>query len=274
VGCRAITPHLVGLAGRLEDKPFHLVATHCQKAPREEVVDYIRKQGVAADAPNFTVTSFGRHPKVKGSGYVPYYMVFDHRGKLVHHHMCGDYHGGDGLKMIEWVDDLLAAAPEIYLGNEPFATRGDLAERIAGKKKLARAVMELEAAIAEAPDDTELVRIRDGVVRWRDRALARAAELVASRPSRVEPLLEALGKDLKGTDLAEPVTEKAGEVIGSKELKRAIDVEKQLAKIEKAVEKGGERAIPAARKKLDRLLEDDGDLPIAERVRSLRASLD
>ena len=73
-----------------------------------------------------TVTSFGGHPGVKGNGHVPYYMVFDHTGKLRRQHMGGAYHGGDGLEMIEWVDRLLKETPAIWLGNEPFQHLADL----------------------------------------------------------------------------------------------------------------------------------------------------
>ena len=142
MGCRAITPALVGLASRLEGKPFHLVASFCQRGMREETTAYIKGKGLAPDTPNMTVTYQDRHPQVKGNGYVPYYLVFDHTGRMVHRHMCGDYHGGDGLKMIEWVDELLEKAPEIWLGEEEFATHAKLAERIAAKKHLDKAVLD------------------------------------------------------------------------------------------------------------------------------------
>ena len=40
-----------------------------------------------------TITKMGRHPDVRGNGYVPYYVVFDHTGKLAYDHMGGRYHG-------------------------------------------------------------------------------------------------------------------------------------------------------------------------------------
>ena len=45
MGCRAITPHLVSLAKRLEGRPFHLVATHCQNGKKEDVTAYIAGKG-------------------------------------------------------------------------------------------------------------------------------------------------------------------------------------------------------------------------------------
>ena len=51
MGCRAITPHLVRLAREHEGKPFHLLATHCQRAPKAQVVSYIKSKGLAEDAP-------------------------------------------------------------------------------------------------------------------------------------------------------------------------------------------------------------------------------
>ena len=89
MGCKAVTPHLVSLAKRLEGRPFHLVAAHNQNDTKENVVAYMKSNGLSDDTTNLTVTSRGRHSKVKGNGYVPYYMVFDHHGDLAHHHMCG-----------------------------------------------------------------------------------------------------------------------------------------------------------------------------------------
>ena len=74
--------------------PFHLIATDRQRGKREDQVAYLKGLGLTADTPNFTVTSDGGHPAVKGNGYVPYYMIFDHRGRLVRDHMAGAYHGG------------------------------------------------------------------------------------------------------------------------------------------------------------------------------------
>ena len=57
MGCKAVTPHLVSLARRLEDKPFHLIATHCQNGQREDVVAYIKSKGLESGTPNVTVSS-------------------------------------------------------------------------------------------------------------------------------------------------------------------------------------------------------------------------
>ena len=123
---------MVSLAKKLEGRPFHLVATHCQRQPKEKVVAYIKSKKLEADTPNFTVSSFGGHPDVSGNGYVPYYMVFDHHGNLAYHHMCGQYHGGDGLEMLTWIDRLLMDTPEIYLGKEPYKHEAKLADRKSG----------------------------------------------------------------------------------------------------------------------------------------------
>ena len=159
-----MTPHLVGLARRLEGKPFHLVASHCQRDTQENVVNYIKSKGLAADTPNVTVTSQGRHPKVKGNGYVPYYMVFDHHGTLIREHMCGDYHGGDGLAMIEWVDKLLADAPDEFL-------RG---------QALLLGAQQVALPCVEQTDLEELLRRDRGKRMWRLRA-ATAEDMLAAK---------------------------------------------------------------------------------------------
>jgi hypothetical protein len=197
---------------------------------------YLRSQKFSPSSPNFTVTSFGGHPGVKGNGYVPYYMVFDHRGKLVHHHMCGAYHGGDGLKMIEWVDKLLKDAPALYLGPEEYTRVSDLAERIATKRKLANDLRALEkraASSRDAAEQEEIARIRKWVVRYRDGELKRIDGLLKTRPSTVLASLKKLEAELKGSELATAVDARAAELESGDALKRAIAVEKTLAKVQK-----------------------------------------
>ena len=227
MGCRAITPALVGLASRLEGKPFHLIASFCQRGKREDAVAYIRGKGLAADTPNLTVTYQGRHPQVKGNGYVPYYMVFDHTGRMVHHHMCGNYHGGDGLAMIEWVDRLLEKTPALWLGAQPFETHAALAERVAGGNALAKWVAEAESLQAAEPH-AELDRILAGVTRYRDRGLQRAESLLAASPKDVLPLLEELADELGETETCKPVRERLASLEAGDVLDRSIAIAKQL----------------------------------------------
>lgn len=296
MGCKAITPHLVGLARRLEGKPFHLLAAHCQNQPKEDVVEYIRGKGLAPDSPNMTVTSFGGHPQVKGNGYVPYYMVFDHTGKMVRHHMCGDYHGGDGLKMIEWVDEMLAQAPEIYVGERPFESHAALAEMVGAKKGFPGTVATIEKALAAAADE-ELERLSAAVTRWRDQALARADALESSNPKEVVPHLTTLAKELQGTDAGAPVQARLDAAKSSDDLRRAVAIAKDLDKLTarlaklkpcKSCKRGGAgsarlgcttcrddhgKALASTAKKLDALTEKADGLRIAERARALRAEL-
>lgn len=271
------------MAKRLEGKPFHLVATHCQQRPKDSVVSYIKSKGLAADTPNMTVSSFGGHPKVKGTGYVPYYMVFDHTGKLSHHHMCGAYHGGDGLRMIEIVDELLAETPAIYLGQEPYTHIDSLAQQVAKKRRLASAIKRIEAArTAEdmaAEEAAEYERLYAVVKSYRDRMLARAAKLAATKPGEVVDALKSLVKELKGTALAMSVEDQLASMSRAPELRAAIALEKKLAKIlrglEKRKEKGtlSDKSRKKAVAKMSALLEDGGaDLPFAESVRKAIAS--
>ncbi|MHC4339611.1 MAG: thioredoxin domain-containing protein [Planctomycetota bacterium] len=279
MGCKAITPHLVGLAKRLESKPFHLVASHCQRNTQENVVEYIRGKGLSPDAPNFTVTSFGRHPKVKGNGYVPYYMVFDQHGELAYHHMCGDYHGGDGLKMIEWVDKLLKDAPAIYLGKEPFEVHRKLAAQVGKRKKLPAAILEIDRRLEARPEDAEkaeLERLREAIADYKARMLQRADSLMAGNPPEVLPALEALSKDFKGTPMAADVEAKLAEMRKSGELKQSISIFKGYRKALRRLEKMKEPSSKARRKtadKLEKLIEGHEQLPVAATVKETIASL-
>ncbi len=275
MGCRQITPHLVRLASRLEDKPFHLIASHCQDtSSRKEVIAYLRNNGMSPFAPNLTITKMGRHPDVRGNGYVPYYIVFDHTGKLVHHHMCGTYHGGDGLKMIEWVDKLLKAAPAIYLGPEPFAKIAPLAKKVSSGKSLGSAVKSMEKQLAAPPDDAtkkELERLRAIVVRHRDDQLKRIAKLQGSEPGLVIKEAKALAKTFKGTKLATEVDAALEVYEESETLSAAVKMEKAFRKIVKSFEKVKEdkrtdKLIEKTIAKLEKLIEGRGAVPFTETV--------
>ena len=274
MGCKAITPHLVSLAKRLEGKPFHLVASHCQRDTQENVVNYIKSKGLSADTPNCTVTSQGRHPKVQGNGYVPYYMVFNQHGELVHHHMCGDYHGGDGLKMIEIVDELLKSVPAIYLGKETFVAVPKLAKQVGAKKNLPAALKEIENRRAGEPgrgELGELDRLTAAIQDYRARMLAEADKLMAENPPEVVPALSALQKDFKGTPLAADIDAKLSEARKSADLRKSVAIWKSYRKSMKRLEKMDSPSAKTKAKtadKLAKLIAGNESLPVAATIQA------
>ncbi len=269
------------MASRLEGKPFHLVASHCQaNSSRKEVVAYLRANGFSGTSPNMTITKMGRHPDVKGNGYVPYYVVFDHTGKLRHHHMCGSYHGGDGLKMIEWVDNLLKEAPAVWLGKEAFRTHATLAKKIESGKSLGGSIKKLDALRAnpDAAGKDELGRMHAALVRWRDRELAGALGKLTSAPGSVIPDLKALQKSVKGSSLAEPVDEALKDQSDSDALASAVKLEKQFRKIVRAFEKVKEskrtdKLVDRTVKKLEKLLEEGSGSRFSETIEDYLSNL-
>ena len=185
------------------------------------------------------MSSQTRHPGVKGNGYVPYYVVFDHKGDMAYHHMCGPYHGGDGLEMIKWVDKLLEAAPDIYLGEETFEHIDDLADKVRARKGLAGTIKKLEA-LRDGDDGAkkeEARRLLSALGGWRDRQLERAMGLLSSDPAEVVPTLKALSKELAGTELQAPITERLEETAGSDALKRSLALQKAHEKVWKSIRK-------------------------------------
>ena len=228
MGCRAITPALVSLAKGLEGEPFHLLAAHCQNNERESVVGYVRSQGMAEDSPNMTVSSFGGHPGVEGNGHVPYYMVFDHTGKLRHHHMCGNYHGGDGMKFKEWVEKLLAEAPRIDVGEAPYEHFKKVAAQIAAREKLSKAISALAKPASEAGAEAERTRLLGAVAAWRDKQVVQIERKLGTRPSTVVGDLLALAKELGSGELATRVKERAATLKKDPAYAGALKVEKVL----------------------------------------------
>lgn len=260
------------MAKRLEGKPFHIIAAHNQHGTKENVVAYLKSQGLAEDTPNVTVTSFGRHPMVKGTGYVPYYMVFDQHGELAHHHMCGPYHGGDGFKMVEWVDNLLKDVSAIYLGKEPYRAVPKLAAAVGKKKNLPATILAIRKKLdagATGAEKAELERLVAAIGDYRTRMLERADKLVGINPSAVIPSLTALLKDFRGTPAAADVDAKLRAQKANKDLKTAIALDKSFRKSMKRLGKMKEPSAKARRKtaeKLTKLIAGHEGLPITAKI--------
>ncbi|MFT4640010.1 MAG: hypothetical protein ACI8T1_003335 [Verrucomicrobiales bacterium] len=117
MGCQQITSGMVGLAKKLEGKPFHIIASYCQSGSKEQAVASLEKEGWSSKMENLTVMNQTRFPKAPVK-YVPYYMVFDHHGKLQHNHMAGPYHGGDGDTYQQLIKQLLKEIPDQEKLNE------------------------------------------------------------------------------------------------------------------------------------------------------------
>ncbi len=207
MGCRAFTPHLVGLAKELEGAPFHFIASHNQSGSPEAALHEIFQNGLEPFAPNVTVTKQAGHPGVKGTGYVPYYLLFDHHGDLVHHHQGGPYHGGDGTAVLDRVREMLRSVPVVYVGKDPFERHHKLAAELEKGKKLSKSLEALARAHAENPEDSELTRLVAGVVRYRDRLIATFAAQLPTDPGGVIKDLKSAVKDFAGTPWSAPLDE-------------------------------------------------------------------
>jgi hypothetical protein len=205
VGCKAFTPHLVGLAKELENKPFHLLASYNQRAKQEQAKHEIFQNGLAPLSPNVTVSMHARHTGVEGTGYVPYYLVFDHHGDLVHHHQGGPYHGGDGTEVLERVRGMLEQVPVIYMGKKPFQQHVELAQNLAKGKKLNKSLLALAAALAESPEDPELARILAGVERYKRSLFTESERLLGSDFNAGRERLATGAKDFAGTPWASDI---------------------------------------------------------------------
>ena len=102
---------MVGLAKSLKDEPFHLIASYCQRGTKEGALAALSKQGWTKDSKNISVMYQTQFPKAPVK-YVPYYLIFDHTGKLRYNHMAGPYHGGDGDTYKKLVKELLKEVPK------------------------------------------------------------------------------------------------------------------------------------------------------------------
>ena len=101
---------MVSLAKSLKDQPFVLIASDCQNNGKKSALALLKRHGWSKNLKNISVMDFTDFPKAPVE-YVPYYLIFDHTGKLRYNHMAGPYHGGNGDKYQELVKKLLKEVP-------------------------------------------------------------------------------------------------------------------------------------------------------------------
>ncbi len=103
---------MVSLAKSLQDQPFQLIASYCQRGTKESALSLLTRKGWSEELKNTSVMYQSAFPKVPIK-YVPYCLVFDHNGKLRYHHMAGPYHGGNGNTYQSRVKALLKEVPKV-----------------------------------------------------------------------------------------------------------------------------------------------------------------
>lgn len=112
VGCQEITPGMVNLAKQFRGEPFHVIASYCQEGDRTPVLEFLKSKGWDEKMDNLSVMSQTGYAPAIDVQHVPYYLLFDHTGKLRYHHVAGSYHGGNGDKYREQVGVLLNEVPQ------------------------------------------------------------------------------------------------------------------------------------------------------------------
>lgn len=227
---------MVRLAKEMESKPFHLIASDCQDSKKEDVLLQLKSNGYETDTQNFTITQFGGHEFVKGNGFAPYYILFDHRGKVFYHYKAGGAHGGDGLKFLELTKQLIEDAPIIYTGRKLYVHITALADQVAKKQQLPTAIESIRKRIIDGTESQpvleELQRLYDRIKKYRDQRLKAIDKMMGTNPDKVLGELKTLQNDFKGTTIADSIEDKMDAMKNSKELKEAIEVQKKWIAIQ------------------------------------------
>ena len=139
--------------------------------------------------------------------------------------------------MIEWVERLVAEAPLIYLGDEPYKVWASVADQIASRKKLDKALEKLSVDPSDADAAAERDRLMKAFAAWRDKEISQIERALATTPSTVVPALQDLAKELGGAEFAAPVQARHDALAGTPEMTAALKIEKLLAKTKRKVEK-------------------------------------
>ncbi|MGE4158005.1 MAG: hypothetical protein AB7F75_02785 [Planctomycetota bacterium] len=234
------------MARQYKDKPFHLIASHCQSADNATIIAFLKDPcNMDENEPNFTVASQASHPGIKSKG-IPYYGIFNHKGQLV-------------KTSVGAVDDALIATlikdtPSLYLGEAPFTKIADLAKQVEGGKNLGALLARLESIVAGggdkplseadaalAGDETakeECQRLIDVLVSYGEAKMNAALSLEGSTPSGLIPALNAIEKELAGSAFAkEKITKAITDYKASPDLKSAIKLENESKAILKSLER-------------------------------------
>lgn len=152
---------MVSLAKKFKDKPFHVLASHCQGGVKDQVLKALEKDGWSKEMNNFSVSSQTQFKQgVMRGNHVPYYFIFDHTGKLRYHHMAGPWHGGDGDKYQKLVADLIREIPKDKGkggGSKPLSKLRDWSN-LNGDK--------LKAELLEVKEGKAKFRKRNGSIFW------------------------------------------------------------------------------------------------------------
>lgn len=91
-----MAPRMVSLAKKLKNRPFHLVASHSQRfGDKESALKLLKSAKWREEMTNVSLVGYGYAPKGIEHRYVPFYLLFDHTGKLRYYHQAGPYHGGN-----------------------------------------------------------------------------------------------------------------------------------------------------------------------------------
>ena len=149
---------MVGLAKKYKDDPLHIIASYCQRGSKDPALEFLKSKGWDEEKmTNMSVMYQTRYTNDGKITYVPYYLIFDHTGKLRYHHMAGPYHGGNGDKYQKQVAELLKEVPkkELRDPNAPLT-------KLRGWKNAEGKT--IEAALLSVKDGKAKLRMRDGRV--------------------------------------------------------------------------------------------------------------
>lgn len=165
MGCKAFTPHLASLAKELQGERFHLIASHNQVGGAAAALHEAFQNGFDVFADNVSMTKFSDHPGVEGTGYVPYYMVFDEFGKLAYHHQGGPFHGGDGTAVLDRIRRMVRQLPPVILEPKLATGQNPIAKQLGSEKSLSSGARALAKALQASPGDAQLLELERALER-------------------------------------------------------------------------------------------------------------
>ena len=224
--CKAARPTVDGWVKKYGREKLILLGFYFAYASRKEITEYCRKKKMG-----HTIYRSGQIMGVKFSE-LPYYAVFDHRGKLV---FQGDS-PGEVSKKIKRLTEIM---PDPLVGEGPYKKLKSLANRIIQRKGLGKVLAELRQKIesADKAEQAEAEKLFERLDRYAENMKWKAENLKADKPLKFYESFRRIAKEFEGDKIGDECQATLDKLEKDEEFQEDLKADKKYNKILPTLEK-------------------------------------